>query len=103
MAVDYQSLAVKGVQALSPYQPGKPIDELARELGLEPSDIIKLASNENPLGPSEKALAAAALPCPTFASTRTETVMSSSGPYRSATVSAWTRSLWAMAPTMSWK
>ncbi|NVD36202.1 histidinol-phosphate transaminase [Marinobacter lutaoensis] len=59
MAVDYQSLAVKGVQALSPYQPGKPIDELARELGLEPSDIIKLASNENPLGPSEKALAAA--------------------------------------------
>ncbi|MGC8121898.1 histidinol-phosphate transaminase [Marinobacter sp. VGCF2001] len=59
MAVDYQSLAVKGVQALSPYQPGKPIEELARELGLEPSDIIKLASNENPLGPSDKALAAA--------------------------------------------
>src|SRR5690606_10107439 len=59
MAVDYQSLAVKGVQALSPYQPGKPIDELARELGLNPAEIIKLASNENPLGPSEKALAAA--------------------------------------------
>ncbi|AMQ87719.1 histidinol-phosphate transaminase [Marinobacter sp. LQ44] len=59
MAVDYQSLAVKGVQALSPYQPGKPIEELARELGLNPSEIIKLASNENPLGPSEKALAAA--------------------------------------------
>ena len=59
MAVDYQSLAVKGVQALSPYQPGKPIDELARELGLNPSEIIKLASNENPLGPSEKALSAA--------------------------------------------
>ncbi|GHD48182.1 histidinol-phosphate aminotransferase [Marinobacter persicus] len=59
MAVDYQSLAVKGVQALSPYQPGKPIDELARELGLDPAEIIKLASNENPLGPSEKALAAA--------------------------------------------
>lgn len=59
MAIDYQSLAVRGVQALSPYQPGKPIDELARELGLDPSDIIKLASNENPLGPSEKALAAA--------------------------------------------
>ena len=31
MSIDYQSLAVKGVQALSPYQPGKPIDELARE------------------------------------------------------------------------
>ncbi|WP_323752538.1 histidinol-phosphate transaminase [Marinobacter sp.] len=59
MAVDYQSLAVKGVQALSPYQPGKPIEELARELGLNPEEIIKLASNENPLGPSEKAMAAA--------------------------------------------
>lgn len=59
MAVDYQSLAVKGVRALSPYQPGKPIEELARELGLKPDEIIKLASNENPLGPSEKALAAA--------------------------------------------
>ncbi|MBZ0332858.1 histidinol-phosphate aminotransferase [Marinobacter sp. JH2] len=59
MSVDYQSLAVKGVQALSPYQPGKPIEELARELGLNPEDIIKLASNENPQGPSEKAMAAA--------------------------------------------
>jgi histidinol-phosphate aminotransferase len=59
MAIDYQSLAVKGVQALSPYQPGKPISELARELGLDSSEIIKLASNENPLGPSKKAIAAA--------------------------------------------
>lgn len=59
MTIDYQSLAVKGVQALSPYQPGKPIAELARELGLNPDDIVKLASNENPLGPSERALAAA--------------------------------------------
>lgn len=59
MSIDYQSLAVRGVQALSPYQPGKPIDELARELGLNPADIVKLASNENPLGPSDKALAAA--------------------------------------------
>jgi histidinol-phosphate aminotransferase len=59
MAIDYQSLAVPGVQALSPYQPGKPIEELARELGLDPTEIIKLASNENPLGPSEKALTAA--------------------------------------------
>lgn len=58
MSIDYQSLAVKGVQALSPYQPGKPIDELARELGLNPDSIIKLASNENPLGPSPIALAA---------------------------------------------
>ncbi len=40
---------------LVPYEPGKPIEETARELGLEPSEIIKLASNENPLGPSPKA------------------------------------------------
>jgi histidinol-phosphate aminotransferase len=40
------------------YQPGRPIEEVARELGLPPSDIIKLASNENPLGPSPAALKA---------------------------------------------
>lgn len=40
------------------YEPGKPVEELAREMGLNPADIIKLASNENPLGPSPKALAA---------------------------------------------
>jgi histidinol-phosphate aminotransferase len=37
------------------YEPGKPIEETARELGLKPEDVIKLASNENPLGPSPKA------------------------------------------------
>lgn len=52
------SLAVRGVQALTPYIPGKPIGELERELGLD--HIVKLASNENPLGPSPLALAAAA-------------------------------------------
>ena len=40
------------------YEPGKPIEDVARELGLKPSDIIKLASNENPLGPSPKAIEA---------------------------------------------
>jgi histidinol-phosphate aminotransferase len=40
------------------YEPGKPIEDVARELGLKPHEIIKLASNENPLGPSPKALAA---------------------------------------------
>ncbi|MEI6566747.1 MAG: histidinol-phosphate transaminase [Verrucomicrobiota bacterium] len=40
------------------YQPGRPIEEVARELGLEPGSIIKLASNENPLGPSRRAVAA---------------------------------------------
>jgi histidinol-phosphate aminotransferase len=43
------------VQRLSPYVPGKPIDELARDYGLAESGIVKLASNENPRGPSAKA------------------------------------------------
>ncbi|MGZ8192926.1 MAG: histidinol-phosphate transaminase [Methylobacter sp.] len=49
-------LAVPGVQQLIPYKPGKPIEELEREFGL--TRVIKLASNENPLGPGKKALAA---------------------------------------------
>jgi len=40
------------------YQPGRPLEEVARELGLPVDDLIKLASNENPLGPSPKAIAA---------------------------------------------
>ena len=47
------------VRAVAPYLPGKPISELARELGLDEAEIVKLASNENPLGPSPRALAAA--------------------------------------------
>ena len=50
-------LAVPGVRALTPYQPGKPVTELEREYGIH--DAIKLASNENPFGPSPLALAAA--------------------------------------------
>lgn len=46
------------VLELIAYEPGKPVEELAREMGLQPADIVKLASNENPLGPSPKALAA---------------------------------------------
>ncbi len=49
-------LAVEGIRSLKPYQPGKPISELEREYGV--SNIIKLASNENPLGPSPAARAA---------------------------------------------
>lgn len=56
MACDFLALAVSGVQGLSPYVPGKPIAELERELGI--INIIKLASNENPLGPSPRARAA---------------------------------------------
>jgi len=58
MTIDFTKLAVSGVQGLRAYQPGKPVDELAREYGLNPADIVKLASNENPMGPSDKALAA---------------------------------------------
>ena len=58
MSCDFLALAQPGVQKLSPYVPGKPVDELARELGLDPAGIVKLASNENPLGPSDKVLAA---------------------------------------------
>ena len=57
MSCDVLELAAPGVRALQPYQPGKPESELRREYGL--SEIVKLASNENPLGPSPKALAAA--------------------------------------------
>jgi histidinol-phosphate aminotransferase len=51
-------LAPANIKAIAPYQPGKPISELAREFGLEEKNIIKLASNENPLGVSPKAQAA---------------------------------------------
>ncbi len=51
-------LAPSYIRSIAPYQPGKPIAELARELGLDESGIIKLASNENPLGVSPKAQAA---------------------------------------------
>lgn len=46
----------RGLDEIRPYVPGKPIEEVKREYGLE--DVIKLASNENPLGPSPKAVAA---------------------------------------------
>ena len=52
------------VSAIAPYQAGKPIDELAREFGLDPSSIIKLASNENPRGMPESARRAMAAVVP---------------------------------------
>ena len=56
--------ALPYVRAIAPYQAGKPIEELAREHGLQPESIVKLASNENPLGMPESARRAieAALP-----------------------------------------
>ena len=56
--VSPRDLAPENVRKIAPYVPGKPIAETARELGLRESDILKMASNENPLGPSPKALAA---------------------------------------------
>ena len=46
----------KNILEITPYQPGKPIEEVKREMGLK--EVIKLASNENPLGPSPKAVSA---------------------------------------------
>ena len=57
-AIDVCDLAPEYIRAIAPYQPGKPIAELARELGLDPDCIIKLASNENPLGVSPLAMQA---------------------------------------------
>lgn len=54
---NFTDLAAPGVRALQPYQPGKPVAELEREFGIQ--DAVKLASNENPHGPSPLAIAAA--------------------------------------------
>jgi histidinol-phosphate aminotransferase len=51
-------LANPQLRDLAVYEPGKPIEETARELKVDPAEIIKLASNENPLGPSPKAVEA---------------------------------------------
>ena len=55
---DACDLAPGYIRAIAPYQPGKPIAELARELHLDAESIIKLASNENPLGVSPRAMLA---------------------------------------------
>jgi histidinol-phosphate aminotransferase len=62
MHTQWESLANEHILGIAPYEPGKPIEELERELGI--SDAIKLASNENPLPPSERVMKAivAALP-----------------------------------------
>ena len=55
--ISIEDIANRELLDLVPYEPGKPVDDVARELGLDPSSIIKLASNENPLGPSPLAVA----------------------------------------------
>ena len=63
MNMDPCELSPSYVRSIAPYQPGKPISELAREMGLDESKIIKLASNENPrgIGPRTRAAIDAAL------------------------------------------
>ncbi|MAH35612.1 MAG: histidinol-phosphate transaminase [Verrucomicrobiota bacterium] len=56
--IDPCEFANPQLRDLIPYEPGKPIEDVARELGLDPDNVIKLASNENPLGPSPKAIEA---------------------------------------------
>ncbi|MDE2234369.1 MAG: histidinol-phosphate transaminase [Gammaproteobacteria bacterium] len=58
---DILDLCAPGIRGLKPYEPGKPISDLQREYHI--SDIIKLASNENPLGPSPKVIAAVRQAC----------------------------------------
>lgn len=58
MPMSFLELAAPGIRGLQPYQPGKPISELQRDYGL--TDVIKLASNENPLGPPVGAVTAIA-------------------------------------------
>lgn len=58
MSLSYTELANSVVTKMPVYEPGKPIEYVAREFGLDPDDIVKMASNENPFGASPKALAA---------------------------------------------
>ena len=52
--MNLKDIVNKGILDLSPYKPGKPIEDLERELGIK--NAVKLASNENPLGPSPLAI-----------------------------------------------
>jgi histidinol-phosphate aminotransferase len=56
--MNFQALVKPSVLSQPIYEPGKPIENVARELNLDPATIIKLASNENPFGPSPKAVTA---------------------------------------------
>src|SRR5919109_4203836 len=63
MLMDLCDLSPSYVRSIAPYQPGKPISELAREMGLDERSIVKLASNENPrgIGPRTRAAIEAAI------------------------------------------
>src|SRR3954464_10464002 len=63
MLIDLCELSPSYVRSIAPYQPGKPISELAREMNLDEAGIVKLASNENPrgIGPRTRAAIEAAI------------------------------------------
>src|SRR5260221_11084097 len=63
MVIDPCELSPSCGRSIAPYQPGKPISELAREMGLQEASIVKLASNENPrgIGPRTRAAIEAAI------------------------------------------
>src|SRR4051794_41965952 len=67
MLIDPCELSPSYVRSIAPYQPGKPISELAREMGLDEAGIIKLASNENPRGIGPRTRAAIDPPPPEVA------------------------------------
>ena len=86
------------IAALQPYKPGKPIDELARELGI--NDIVKLASNENPLGLIQHvtdAISEASTQLPRYPMA---VVTNSSRRWLTSYKSIPRKSLWAMAQMM---
>ncbi len=58
MLIDLCELSPSYVRSIAPYQPGKPVSELAREMGLDEASIVKLASNENPRGVGPRTRAA---------------------------------------------
>ena len=64
MHTQWESLANDHILGIAPYEPGKPIEELERELGIH--DAIKLASNENPLAPSDRVREAITAALPTL-------------------------------------
>jgi len=83
MSVSWESLANDHILGIAPYEPGKPVEELERELGIH--DAIKLASNENPLPPSERVQKAVAAPSPSSTAIRMAAASTSARPSRAGT------------------
>ncbi len=98
--LDACELSPSYVRAIAPYQPGKPISELAREMGLDEASIVKLASNENPLGTSALTRAAiSAQLARAVALSGRQRFRPQAGPVRPLRMCVRSRSCWATAPT----